>query len=93
MVYLVTFHWGWLLASFLLGLAGSMGKAYQFYDPMRTRETQHGYYIRDNWQVTRRFSVNIGLRLEHFPIMNRGDFGVEARSAVLAPGTSRWDWN
>jgi hypothetical protein len=64
-------------ASFLLGLAGSMGKAYQFYDPMRTRETQQGYYIRDNWQVGRKLNVNVGLRLEHFPIMNRGDFGIE----------------
>lgn len=64
-------------ASFLLGLPGSMGKAYQFYDPMRTRETQQGYYIRDNWQVTRKLSVNIGMRFEHFPIMNRGEFGIE----------------
>ena len=69
-------------ASFLLGLPGSMGKAYQFYDPMRTRETQQGYFIRDNWQVTRKFNVNLGLRLEHFPIMNRGQYGIE-----------RWDPN
>ena len=40
-------------ASFLLGLPGQMGKAYQFYDPMQTRETQQGYYVRDNWQVSR----------------------------------------
>ncbi|MGH9719734.1 MAG: carboxypeptidase regulatory-like domain-containing protein [Bryobacteraceae bacterium] len=64
-------------ASFLLGLPGSMGKAYQFYDPMRTREFQQGYYVRDNWQVTRKLSVNLGLRLEHYPIMNRGEFGIE----------------
>jgi hypothetical protein len=64
-------------ASFLLGLPGSMGKSYQFYDPMQTRELQQGYYIRDNWQVTRKFSLNIGLRLEHYPIMNRGEFGIE----------------
>jgi len=64
-------------ASFLLGLAGSMGKSYQFYDPMQTRELQQGYYIRDNWQVSRKLSVNLGLRLEHFPIMNRGQYGIE----------------
>ena len=64
-------------ASFLLGLPGSLGKAYQFYDPMSTREFQQGYYIRDNWQATRRLSVNLGLRFEHFPIMNRGEFGIE----------------
>jgi hypothetical protein len=64
-------------ASFLLGLPGSMGKAYQFYDPMSTRETQQGYYIRDNWQVSRKLNLNLGLRLEHFPIMNRGQYGIE----------------
>jgi hypothetical protein len=64
-------------ASFLLGLPGSFGKSYQFYDPMQTREFQQGYYIRDNWQVTRKLSVNLGLRLEHFPIMDRGQYGIE----------------
>jgi hypothetical protein len=44
---------------------------------MRTRELQQGYYIRDNWQVTRKFNMNLGLRLEHFPIMNRGQYGIE----------------
>ncbi|MGH8244806.1 MAG: TonB-dependent receptor, partial [Gammaproteobacteria bacterium] len=64
-------------AAFLLGLPGTFGKAYQFYDPMRTREFQQGYYIRDNWTVTRRLSVNLGLRMEHYPIMHRGEFGIE----------------
>ena len=64
-------------AAFLLGLPGSMGKAYQFYDPMQTREFDQGYYIRDNWQVSRKLSLNLGLRMEHFPIMNRGEFGIE----------------
>ena len=64
-------------ASFLLGLPGQFGKAYQFYDPMRTREFQQGYYIRDNWQVNRKLSLNIGMRMEHFPIMSRGEFGIE----------------
>ncbi len=64
-------------AGFLLGLGGSMGKAYQFYDPMRTREFHQGYYIRDNWTVNRKLRVNLGMRFEHFPIMDRGEFGIE----------------
>jgi hypothetical protein len=64
-------------AGYLLGLAGSMGKAYQYYDPMATRELQQGYYIRDNWTVNRKLSINIGARFERFPIMNRGEFGIE----------------
>jgi len=63
--------------AFLLGLPGEMGKAYQFYDPMQTREWQQGYYIRDIWQVTRRLTLTIGTRFEHFPVMNRGEFGIE----------------
>lgn len=77
-------------AAFLLGLPGSMGKAYQFYDPMRTREFHQGYYIRDNWQATRKLSVNLGMRFEHFPIMHRGEFGIErwdpATNKVLIGG-------
>lgn len=64
-------------AAFLLGLPSQLGKAYQFYDPMRTREFQQGYFIRDNWQATRKLSLNLGIRMEHYPIMNRGDFGIE----------------
>jgi hypothetical protein len=64
-------------AQFLLGLPSQLGKAYQFYDPMSTREFQQGYYIRDNWQVSRKLAVNIGMRFEHFPIMNRGQYGIE----------------
>jgi hypothetical protein len=64
-------------AAFLLGMPGSMTKSIQFYDPMRTREFQQGYYIRDNWQATRNLSFNLGLRVEHFPIMHRGEFGIE----------------
>ncbi len=64
-------------AAFLLGLPGSFGKAYQFYDPMKTRELDHGYYIRDNWQASRKLSVNLGFRVEYFPIMDRGQYGIE----------------
>lgn len=64
-------------AAFLLGLPGSMGKAYQFYDPMATREFDQGYYIRDNWQVSRKLSLNLGVRIEYFPIMDRGQYGIE----------------
>jgi hypothetical protein len=64
-------------ADFLLGLPSQMGKALQFYDPMRTREWQYGYFFRDQWQVTRRFSATLGLRYEYYPIMSRGEFGLE----------------
>src|SRR5262249_38688801 len=64
-------------AAFLLGLPGSFGHSYQFYDPSLERELQQRHYVRDNWQVSRKLSINLGMRFEHFPIMNRGDFGIE----------------
>jgi hypothetical protein len=64
-------------AAFLLGMPGNVGKSYQFYDPMRTREFQQGYFIRDNWTVSRKLTMTLGLRAEHYPIMNRGEFGIE----------------
>ena len=65
------------MASFLLGLTSTHGKALQFYDPMKTREWQHGYYLRDQWQATRNFTVTLGLRWEYYPLMHRGEFGIE----------------
>jgi hypothetical protein len=47
-------------AAFLLGLPGQFGKAYQFYDPMQTRELDQGYYVRDNWQVSRKLNLTWG---------------------------------
>jgi hypothetical protein len=44
---------------------------------MKTREWQFGWYVRDRWQVSRRFTVNLGLRYEYYPLMTRGDRGVE----------------
>ena len=44
---------------------------------MQTREWQQGYYLRDVWQVTRRFTLTVGARFEHFPVLNRGEFGIE----------------
>src|SRR5262249_28403964 len=29
------------------------------------------------WQASRKLSVNLGLRVEHYPIMNRGQYGIE----------------
>lgn len=64
-------------ASLLLGLPQVMGKAFQFYDPMSTREFQQGYYVRDNWQVNRKLNLSLGMRMEHYPVMSRGEFGIE----------------
>jgi hypothetical protein len=62
--------------SFLLGLPNSMSRAEQVY-LQTAREWQIGWYVRDRWQVSRRLTVNLGLRHEYFPMMTRDGQGVE----------------
>jgi hypothetical protein len=63
-------------AAALLGLVGSYSKSIQFLD-MKTREWQLSWYVRDRWQVNRNLTLTLGLRYEFFPLMNRGDRGLE----------------
>ncbi|MBI4905495.1 MAG: TonB-dependent receptor [Acidobacteria bacterium] len=63
-------------ASSLLGLVTSYTKSIQFFE-MKTREPQYAFYVRDRWQVNRRLTLNIGLRYQYFPLINRGDRGIE----------------
>ena len=44
---------------------------------MKTREWQLAFYFRDRWQVSRKLTVNLGLRYEYYPLINRGDRGIE----------------
>lgn len=69
-------------ASFLLGLPSNVGKSVQFIK-MTGFEFQHGLYIRDRWQVTRRLTLTLGLRWEYFPLMTRAGAG----------GLERYDQN
>ena len=63
-------------ATFLLGLTTSMQKAVQLYR-MTNREWQFGWFVRDRWQVTRRLTLNVGLRYEYYPLITREDRGIE----------------
>jgi len=63
-------------AAFLLGLVGTAAKSVQ-YEEMNTREWQHGFYFRDRWTFSPKLTLDLGLRWEYYPIMNRGDRGLE----------------
>lgn len=62
-------------AAFLLGLPVDAGKSLQYLS-MTPRETQHGLYIRDRWQASRKLSVSMGLRWEHYPLMTLAHNGI-----------------
>lgn len=57
-------------AAFLLGSPNEIQKSYQNI-LMTGREWQFGWYARDRWQVSRKLTVNIGLRYEFYPLMTR----------------------
>jgi len=63
-------------ATALLGLVTSYTKSIQFF-LMQTREWQFAWYFRDRWQATRNLTLNLGLRYEYYPLMNRDTRGLE----------------
>ena len=63
-------------AAALLGLVSDYSKSIQYFE-MKTREWQLAWYVRDRWQATRKLTVNLGLRYEYYPLINRGDRGIE----------------
>ncbi len=85
------------MAAFVLGQTNSVNKSLQFYDPMSTREWQIAMYFRDRWQVTNNLTLNLGLRWEYYPIMDRGFHGIERydpdTNKVYIGGYGGVDWN
>ncbi len=65
------------MASFLLGRATQIGKIYQWPDEYSTRTSMQSFYFRDQWQVTRRLTLNLGTRWNYFPMPTRADRGLE----------------
>lgn len=60
-------------ADFLLGQAATLGKSYQYLDPIPVNEWQDGIYAQDQWQVNRKLTLNYGVRWEYNPLVTRGN--------------------
>ncbi len=54
-------------ADFLLGTPTAMGKDIQYLNPATVRMPSYGMYIRDAWQVTRKLTIDYGIRYEIYP--------------------------
>jgi len=64
-------------ADFLLGLQQAMGKDVQYINPAAVRMPGWGFYVRDNWQVNRKLTINYGIRFERYPFATRDHRGGE----------------
>ena len=64
-------------ASFLLGLDTNYGKNILVPDYFHTNTKQFGLYVGDQWQVTSKLTVNLGVRWEYYPMPTRQDRGLE----------------
>lgn len=58
---------GFSYASFLLGAAGSSGIAIQNVAETGGRYRTMSPYVQDNWKITPKLTVNLGLRWDYFP--------------------------
>ncbi len=63
-------------ASMMFGLVSNMGKSLQ-YEIFSAYEWTHGLFVRDRWNVTPKLTLDLGLRYEIYPIMRRGNRGME----------------
>jgi hypothetical protein len=64
-------------AEFLLGMPDGLGKDLQFVNPSAVRMPSWGIYARDQWQVTRKLTINYGMRYEYYPFATRDHRGGE----------------
>ena len=64
-------------ADFLLGLPFSMGKDVQYENPATVRMPSFGFYARDNWQISRKLTVDYGMRYEYYAAPTRDHFAAE----------------
>ncbi|HEV7218567.1 MAG TPA: TonB-dependent receptor [Terriglobales bacterium] len=54
-------------ADFLLGLPTVTGKGFQIFNPNALRWSQWAWYLRDEWQVTPKLTLTLGVRWEYYP--------------------------
>jgi hypothetical protein len=69
--------WG----DFLLGLPQGMGKDVQYLNPATVRMPSFGLYARDSFQISRKLTINYGVRYEFYPPPRRDHWAGERYDA------------
>jgi outer membrane receptor protein involved in Fe transport len=66
-------------ATFLLGLPTGVSKSIIPFENnfTRSRNWQFSFFVRDQWQVSPRFTASLGVRYDHFPMGTRTSRGME----------------
>ncbi len=64
-------------SDFLLGLPQSYGNTVQNVPRITLLTKEFSLYVRDQWQVSRKLTINYGTRWEYYPVPRRTDRGIE----------------
>jgi hypothetical protein len=64
------------IADFLLGEATTLGNYVQYIYPLTERTWEDSLYMHDQWQVSRKLTVNLGLRWELYPVPTQATKGI-----------------
>lgn len=82
----LTPNWANSWADFLFGLPSGTGKARALFNPNALRWSQWAWYVRDQWQVTPKLTLNLGVRWEYYPF-GYSDNGTGLRYLNLNTGS------
>ncbi|MBM3786793.1 MAG: carboxypeptidase regulatory-like domain-containing protein [Acidobacteria bacterium] len=81
------------MGTYLLGLVDGGGRILQVPDIYRTRTSMLSFYVRDQWQVSRKLTLSYGTRIESFPMPQRENRGMErydfATNEILVCGVGQ----
>jgi len=64
------------VADFLLGQATTLGNYVQYIYPLTERTWEDSIYAHDQWQVSRKLTLNFGLRWELYPVPTQAGKGI-----------------
>ncbi|QHS53158.1 carboxypeptidase regulatory-like domain-containing protein [Edaphobacter sp. 12200R-103] len=73
------------VADFLLGAVNYRSTWVMFDDTLRMYARDYALYVRDQWQMNPKLTINYGVRWEYYPVPNRGKRGIEYNNTLTDP--------